>query len=117
MLEQDLVAMQQIRTEEEVSKFLEALKDAEAKGKKERRGLHKAEHIKIPNYNDVSGGKGKKVDASKAKALFEFLKDEPVLTGVIELVLNGSRFKVRFNQQHVMAIVVLDGVRCLPNEG
>jgi hypothetical protein len=36
---------------------------------------------------------------------------------VVELVLNGSRFKVRFNQQHIMAILVLDGIRCLPNEG
>ena len=36
---------------------------------------------------------------------------------MVELVLNGSRLKVRFQQQHVMAIVVLDGVRCLPNEG
>lgn len=100
-----------------MSKFLEILRDAEAKGKKERKGIHQSEHIKIPSYNDVSGGKGKKVDASKAKALFDFLKDEPFLSGVIELVLNGSRFKVRFNQQHVMAIVVIDGVRCLPNEG
>jgi hypothetical protein len=33
------------------------------------------------------------------------------------LVLNGSRFKVRFNNQPVMAVVVLDGVRALPNEG
>lgn len=49
--------------------------------------------------------------------MYEFLSDEPHLTGVTELVLNGSRFKVRFNQQHVMAILVLDGVRCLPNEG
>lgn len=73
--------------------------------------------VKIPTYNDVSGGKGKKIDASKAKNLFTYLQDEPHLTGVIEIVLNGSRFKLRFNEQHVMAIVVIDGVRCLPNEG
>lgn len=34
MLEQGLVSIQQIRTEEDVSKYLEQLKDAEAKGKK-----------------------------------------------------------------------------------
>lgn len=79
--------------------------------------MHQSEHIKVPTFNDISGGKGKKVDAAKAKTLFEFLQDQPHLTGVTELVLNGSRFKVRFNQQHVMAILVLDGVRCLPNEG
>lgn len=38
-------------------------------------------------------------------------------TGVIDLVLNGSRFKVRFNQNSVLAVMVLDGVRALPNEG
>ncbi len=65
----------------------------------------------------MSGGRGKKIDASKSKNLFTFLQDQPHLTGVIELVLNGSRFKVRFNEQHVMAIIVLDGVRCLSNEG
>lgn len=65
----------------------------------------------------MSGGKGKKIDAAKAKNLFTYLQDEPNLTGVIEIVLNGSRFKVRFNEQHIMAIVVLDGVRCLTNEG
>ena len=117
VLEQGLASIQQIRTEEEVSKFLEELREAEEHAKKERKGVHGKDQIKIPTYNDISGGKGKKIDASKAKTLFEFLKDEPFLSGVIELVLNGSRFKVRFHQQHVMAIVVLDGVRCLPNEG
>ena len=72
--------------------------------------------MKLPTFNDISGGKNKKVDASKSKQLFEFLKDENYLTGTVELVLNGSRFKVRFHQQNVLAIVVLDGVRCLPNE-
>ena len=46
-----------------------------------------------------------------------FLKDEKELVGVVDLVLNGSRFKIRFPQQNVMVIVVLEGVRCLPNEG
>jgi hypothetical protein len=67
----------------------------------------------VPNFNDLSGGKGKKIDASKAKNIFPFLKDEKNLTGVIDLVLNGSRFKVRFNNNNVMAVMVLDGVRAL----
>lgn len=96
---------------------MEDLRNGEEKAKKNRKGLHKSETIKLPTFNDVSGGKGKKVDATKAKTLFEFLKDEAHLSGVIELVLNGSRFKVRFHQQNVMAILVLDGVRCLPNDG
>lgn len=63
--------------------------------------------MKPPNFNDLSGGKGKKVDAGKCKNIFPFLKDATVVNGVIDLVLNGSRFKVRFNNQHVLAIVVL----------
>lgn len=117
MLEQGLCSIQQIRTEEDLSKYLEQLKDAEVKGKKQRRGLYQSQYIKVPTYNDVSGGKGKKLDAGKAKNLFKFLQEEQNLTGVVEIVLNGSRFKIRFNEQHVMAIVVLDGVRCLSNEG
>jgi hypothetical protein len=45
--------------------------------------LNQNEHIKIPTFNDVSGGKGKKIDAAKAKNLFTYLQDEPHLTGVI----------------------------------
>ena len=37
--------------------------------------MHQSEHIKVPTFNDISGGKGKKVDAAKAKTLFEFLQD------------------------------------------
>lgn len=63
----------------------------------------------------MSGGKGKKIDAGKCKNIFPFIKDEAHVTGVVDLVLNGSRFKIRFHNQHVMAIMVLEGVRCLPN--
>jgi staphylococcal nuclease domain-containing protein 1 len=93
------------------------LKIAEEKGKKERKGANGKENVKTPYFNDLSGGKGKKIDAGKAKNMFPFLKDEKHLTGVVDLVLNGSRFKVRFNQNSVMAVLVLDGVRALPNEG
>lgn len=75
MLGEGLISFQQIRTEEDVSKFLEEMKASEERGKKERKGLYKSEHIKIPSYNDVSGGKGKKLDAGRSKTLFEFLKD------------------------------------------
>ena len=71
---------------------------------------------KAPNWNDLSGGRGKKIDAGKCKNLFPFIKDD-TKHAVIDLVLNGSRFKMRFNSQNVLAIMVLEGVRCLPNEG
>ena len=115
MLENGLVSIQQIRVEEDITKYFEDLKIAEEKGKKEKKGIHKSENARVPNFNDLSGGKGKKIDAAKCKNIFPFLTDDEHLTGVVDLVLNGSRFKVRFNHQHVMAIMVLDGVRCLPN--
>ena len=91
------------------------MREAEAKGKKERKGLHSNFDAKPLNFNDLSGGKGKKIDAGRCKNIFPFIKDERNLTGVVDLVLNGSRFKMRFNNQHVMVIMVLEGVRCLPN--
>lgn len=100
-----------------MTKHFEVLREAEAKGKKERKGIYSSFDAKPPTFNDLSGGKGKKVDAAKCKNIFPFIKDERNLTGVVDLVLNGSRFKMRFNNQHVMAIMVLEGVRCLPNEG
>jgi len=84
------------------------LREAEAKGKSDKKGLYGHIDAKPPNFNDLSGGKGKKIDASKCKNIFPFIKDEACITGVI---------KVRFNNQHVLAIMVLEGVRCLPNEG
>lgn len=111
-----MVNLQTPRVEEDVTKYFESLRDAEAKGKKDKKGLFGNYEAKAPNFNDLSGGKGKKIDAGKCKNIFPFIKDEAHINGVIDLVLNGSRFKVRFNSQHVLAIMVLEGVRCLPNE-
>ena len=115
LLEIGMVHLQTPRVEEDMTKYFDVLREAEAKGKRDKKGLHSNFDAKPPNYNDLSGGKGKKIDASRCKNIFPFIKDEKHLTGVIDLVLNGSRFKMRFNQQHVMAIMVLEGVRCLPN--
>jgi staphylococcal nuclease domain-containing protein 1 len=117
LLENGFVSLQTPRVEEDVTKYFDALRDAEAKGKKDRKGINSGNESKPINFNDLSGGKGKKIDAGRCKNIFPFLKDEKTLTGVIDLVLNGSRFKVRFNQQSILAIMVLEGVRCLPNEG
>ncbi len=75
LLELGLLNLQAPRAEEDVTKHLEELKDAEEKGRKERKGVHGKDNAKIPNFNDLSGGKGKKIDASKAKNMFPFLKD------------------------------------------
>ena len=116
MLEHGMLNLQTPRVEEDVSKHFDDLRNAEAKGKKEKKGLFGHNEPKTPNWNDLSGGRGKKIDAGKCKNLFPFIKDD-TRHAVIDLVLNGSRFKMRFNNQNVLAIMVLEGVRCLPNEG
>lgn len=35
---------------------------------------------------------------------------------MVDLVLNGSRFKVRLDKQNTYIILLLEGVRCLPND-
>lgn len=70
-------------------------------------------------FNDISvaGKDGKfRIDMPKAKTIYNFLKDEKKLTGVVEFVLNGSRLKIRMHQQSCYIIFVLDGIRALPNE-
>jgi len=37
--------------------------------------VNSKDNVKVPSFNDLSGGKGKKIDASKAKNMFPFLKD------------------------------------------
>lgn len=65
--------------------------------------------MRIPIFNDITSGRdGKhKVDIAKSKAIYNFLKDEKKLTGVVEFVLNGSRFKIRMHQQSCYIILVV----------
>jgi hypothetical protein len=58
-----------------LTKYFEALREAEARGKKDRKGIHSNTNVKSPTFNDLSGGKGKKIDASKCKNIYPFLKD------------------------------------------
>ena len=51
------------------------MREAETKGKSDKKGLFGHLDIKSPNFNDLSGGKGKKIDASRCKNIFPFLKD------------------------------------------
>lgn len=63
----------------------------------------------LPKFNDLT-------TPAKAKQAFTFLKDEKRVTGIVEVVLNGSRFRVRFNEQKSFGILLLSGVKCLPND-
>lgn len=112
------MTLQPPRVEDEFTKYFEELKVADQEAAKKKRGLY-GEPIRIPVFNDisVSGKDGKfKIDLAKAKTIYNFLKDEKRLSGVVEFVLNGSRLKIRMHQQSCYIIFVLDGIRALPNE-
>lgn len=118
LLEDGLVTLQAPRVEDEFTKYFEELKEADSEALKKKKGLH-GQPIRIPVFNDISvaGKDGKfRIDIPKAKTIFNFLKDEKKLTGVVEFVLNGSRLKIRMNQQSCYIIFVLEGIRALPNE-
>ena len=46
------------------------MKRAETKSKKARKGIHSGLNIKPPIFNDITGGKNKKLDDEKAKEMF-----------------------------------------------
>jgi staphylococcal nuclease domain-containing protein 1 len=104
------------RAEDEFTKYFDELKVADEEAKKKKKGLN-GEPVRVPVFNDITSGKeGKyKVDIAKSKTIFSFLKDEKRLTGVVEFVLNGSRLKIRMHQQSCYIILVIEGIRCLPN--
>lgn len=91
---------------------MDDLRNAQEAATKAQRNLHGKNQKQPPKFNDYSlPGK-----AQLAKQAFTFLKDEKKLTGTVDLVLNGSRFKIRFDQSACYGIVVLSGVKCLPND-
>lgn len=118
LLEEGFVALQLPRGDDEFTKYIDDLKNADEEAKKKKKGLH-GESVRVPVFNDITSGReGRyKVDITKSKSIFSFLKDEKRLSGVVEVVLNGSRLKIRMHQQSCYIILVLEGIRCLPNEG
>lgn len=46
------------------------MKNANEKSKKQKKSLYSGIDVKIPTFNDLSGGKNKKIDSSKAKEMF-----------------------------------------------
>jgi len=73
--------------------------------------LHKSGQYNAPRYNDLSQAK-----ISQQVSVLQHLKDHKKLTGVVELILNGSKMKVRVNEQSCQLILLLKGIRCLPND-
>lgn len=98
--------------DDDFSKYLKELKEAEERAKKAKAGQYSSSNAPAPRFNDLSIDK----NLGKAKQVYTFLKEEKKLTGVVELVLNGSRFKLRINQQNCYILFVLNGIKCMPND-
>lgn len=76
---------------------------AEDQAKKKNLGIHSTGEYKGKVYRDLSDRKNQ----AQAKNILTHLKDSGRLTGVVELVLNGSRVKVRVNEQNCYVMMVL----------
>ncbi|KRX01507.1 hypothetical protein PPERSA_01410 [Pseudocohnilembus persalinus] len=95
----------------EQSKIYEDLVTAQEEAKKRKLGIHKAGEYKQRFIRDLS----QKGNIKQARNTFEHLKDQKI-SGVVEYVFNGSTFKIRCNDQNCYIMMVLLGVRCLPQD-
>lgn len=55
-----------------------------------------------------------KENNNKAQTYFNFLKKEKDIDGVIELVISGSKFKVRLVKFNCYVMIKLQGIKTLP---
>ena len=112
LLENGLANVQMPRVDEEFTKYMKSLKEAEDKGKAEKKGQFSGKEKSVVKFNDLSLQK----NAGKMKTFFQFIQGEKRMSGVVELILNGSRFKLRLNAHSTHIIFVLQGVKCLQND-
>jgi staphylococcal nuclease domain-containing protein 1 len=92
---------------------LKNLKEAEEKARQAKLGLFSTQERVTPKFTDLTQSK---TNVSKIKQFFSFNASEKKIPAVVDLVLNGSRFKVRLINQQTSIIFTLHGVRCLPND-
>lgn len=68
--------------------------------------------VPLPKVSDLSVNP----NIQRSRDAFDSLRTLRKLSGVVELVLNGSRLKIRFLEANYTSIFLLAGVKCLPNE-
>jgi len=98
------------RDVDQISIYIKGLNEAEEEAIQKKRGIHsKKDFIKIEAYTDYT----RKESAKKAQTFFNYIKNEKEVNGVVELVLNGSRFKIRIDAFKCFMIVKLQGIKTL----
>lgn len=100
------------RVDEEFTKYLKQLKEVEDQARTAKKGLFGLQEKQIVKYNDLSFQK----NAVKVKQFYSFNQNEKKSPAVVELVLSGSRYKIRLINQQTMVLFSLQGIRCLPND-
>ena len=106
-----------IKPNEEFSKYLLELLKAE------RIYSEGSKKSTIPSFNEKLIPKEKlidltiKKDYNKCKTFYNLMKEEKLpLEGLIEAVLSGSRLKVRIIKHNIIILILLNGIKCLPND-
>ncbi|CAD8162146.1 unnamed protein product [Paramecium pentaurelia] len=99
------------RGDDGVSRYIDELTGAQEAANKAKKGIH-GKPVQLPKMTDLSVNP----NLQRSRDAFDSLRTLRKLSGVVELVLNGSRLKLRFQEQNYTSIVVLAGVKCLPNE-
>jgi len=105
---QGLATVAPPRADDSFTKYMKQLTDAEEEAKKKKLGLHSTKTPLNPaKYTDYSQPR----QAGKAKQFFDFTKNEPIVTGVVEAALSGSLFKIRLDKQNCYILFSLSGIR------
>lgn len=112
LLEAGLANVQMPRVDEEFSKYMKNLKEAETVGREAKKGVFSGKEKVLVKFNDLSLQK----NPGKIKTFFSFIEKEKKMSGVVELALSGSRYKVRLNAHNSYIIMALQGIKCLPND-
>jgi staphylococcal nuclease domain-containing protein 1 len=99
------------RGDDGCSRHMDELRAAGETAMKSKKGIH-GKDAQPPKLNDFTNKGG----AGKAKESFQFLKSEKRISGVVDLVLNGCRLKVRVAQNNSLNLFLLQGIKCLPND-
>jgi len=98
------------RGQDQLSIYIKQLVEAEEHARNKKLGIHSERVIKKhKSYTDYS----RQEFAVKAQKFYDYIKNEKTVMGVVELVLNGSRYKVRLDQFNCYVMVKLQAVKTL----
>eukprot|EP00916_Digyalum_oweni_P000878 GHVL01001775.1.p1 GENE.GHVL01001775.1~~GHVL01001775.1.p1 ORF type:complete len:825 (+),score=170.20 GHVL01001775.1:54-2528(+) len=110
LVEEGLANVQKHRAEEDRACNYDDLVAAEERAKKSKKGLHSGVDDRFL-INDLVGPDNVK----KAKSLADTLIRKKNLTGIVEFIFNGGRFKLRLPTESLIISFTLGGVRVPQN--